>query len=102
MMKFRTPVLIAAALFGLALAAPPQAQAMVASPGVSAPSAIDAVACRTVRKRVVRPNGRVTYKTSRRCGPRHRHHWRRHCRVERQRVIRPSGAVVYKRIRRCH
>jgi hypothetical protein len=100
-MNFRTPAWIAATLFGLALAVPPQAQAMVANSGVTAPSAIDAVACRTVRERVVRPGGRVIYKTSRRCGPWHRHHWRRHCRVERQRVIRPSGAVVYKRIRRC-
>jgi hypothetical protein len=100
-MSFRTPVWIAAALFGLALAAPPQAQAMVAHPGVSAPSAIDAVACRTVRERVVRPDGRVIYRTSRKCGPWHRPHWGRHCRVERQRVIRPSGAVVYKTIRRC-
>ena len=103
-MTFRSSVCVAAALFGLALATP-QAQAMVANPGVSAPAVAESVACRTVRTRVVRPNGRVVYRTKRSCGHgmMHRHHGYRHhgCRMERQRIVRPNGAVVYKQIRRC-
>lgn len=104
-MNIRTSVFAAAALIGLGLgsglATPQHAEAMVANPGVSAPVVVDQVACRTVRTRVVRPNGRVVYRTTRRCGPPHWARPHRRCVMERQRIVRPNGAVVYKRIRRC-
>ncbi|MBN9013156.1 MAG: hypothetical protein J0H25_08920 [Rhizobiales bacterium] len=100
MMRLRTSVLVAAALLGLGLAVPQSAEAMVVNPGVSAPSVVDTVACRTVRSRIVRPGGRVVYKTTRQCTPHWSHH-RRGCVMERQRIVRPNGAVVYKQVRRC-
>jgi hypothetical protein len=104
-MNIRTSVFATAALlaFGLGagLATSQRAEAMVANPGVSAPALVDHVACRTVRTRVVRPSGRVVYRTTRRCGPRRWARPHHRCVMERQRIVRPSGAVVYKRVRRC-
>ena len=90
----------AATLFGAALMSAPQAQALPAHPGVNVPAMAETVACRTVRTRVVRPNGTVTYKRVRRCRPSFgRHHSR--CRHIRTRTVRPNGAVVYRNVRRC-
>jgi hypothetical protein len=71
-------------------------------PAIQAPSLVEDVACRTVRERVVRPNGRVIYRTKRTCGP----GWRGplaggQCRFIRERVVRPNGSVVYRSVRRC-
>jgi hypothetical protein len=95
----RLPVAIMTAL-GLFVVAPGAAQARMMAPHLDAPSLDEAVACRTVRERVVRPGGRVIYRTKRVCGrgfttggP--------DCRVRRERIVRPNGSVVFKTIRRC-
>lgn len=73
------------------------AQARFQNPALQLPSQAEPVACRTVRERVVRPNGRVIYRTKRVCTP----GWRGPCRIVRERVVRPNGTVVYRSIRRC-
>jgi hypothetical protein len=60
----------------------------------------ETVACRMVRSRVVRPNGRVTYKTERRCRPSFGRSYPR-CKHIRTRTVRPNGTVVYRNVRRC-
>ena len=100
-MKITVSVLAAAAaMFGATLLSGPEAQALPAHPGLSVPAMTETVACRTVRTRVVRPNGTVTYKRVRRCRPSFgRYHPR--CKHVRTRVVRPNGAVVYRNVRRC-
>lgn len=87
----------AAALAFAVVAAAKDAEARFYDPGLNLPSAAETVACRTVRQRVVRPNGRVVYSTRRVCSP----GWRGGCRMVRERIVRPNGAVVYRSVRRC-
>jgi hypothetical protein len=61
---------------------------------------VDDVACVTQRVRTVRPNGRVVYRTERRCGVRPAR-FGDHCRMVRERVYRPNGTVVVRNVRRC-
>jgi hypothetical protein len=93
--------LIAAGAFTLLLPLAPAQAAPVQGHAIAAPSLLEPVACRSVRERVVRPNGRVVYRTIRTCdraGPR----WHRgHCQVRHVRTVRPNGRVVYKTVRRC-
>lgn len=93
-----TLVFAAAAAFGTMLL-PQSAQALTANPNVTAPQLTETIACRTVRSQVVRPGGRVTYRTRTVCTPMVRP--RPRCTMERQRIVRPNGAVVFKSIRRC-
>jgi hypothetical protein len=82
-------------------AAPQEAHARFSPERIQAPSLVDDVACVTRRIRTVRPNGRVVYRTVRRCGV---PAWQRRvdrCRTIRERVVRPNGNVVYRTIRRC-
>lgn len=83
------------AIAAATLAAPP-AQARF-DKTIIAPDHVEDVACRVVRTRVVRPGGRVIYRTRRVCrpamGPR--------CRVVKQRTVRPNGTVVVRTVRRC-
>ena len=64
---------------------------------IAVPNQVEAVACRVVRTRVVRPSGRVVFRTRRVCrpamGPR--------CRVVKHRTVRPNGSVVVRTVRRC-
>lgn len=64
---------------------------------IVAPDHVEDVACRVVRTRIVRPGGRVVFRTRRVCrpsmGPR--------CRVVKQRIVRPNGRVVVRTVRRC-
>lgn len=99
----RALVLPAFALaLGAGFLAAPQAQAQARFNGlqVQAPSLVEDAACVVRRERVVRPNGRVIYRTVRRCGvgpgPR-----MGGCRVTRERVVRPNGRVIYRTVRRC-
>jgi hypothetical protein len=85
---------------GLFAAGPDPAQARMMNPNLGTPSLTEPVACRTVRERVVRPGGRVIYRTKRVCtpgvtvgGP--------GCVMRRERVVRPNGSVVYRSVRRC-
>lgn len=85
------------------LAAVQPASARFFDPAVkNAEPLTEQVACRVVRERIVRPNGRVIFETRRVCtpgpmvGPR-----RGGCTMVRERIVRPNGAVVYKSIRRC-
>jgi len=96
-MNLRSTALIVAALFGGLLTAPQAAHALPGGAGLAAPSLIEDVQCRTVRERIVRPSGRVVYRTVRRCAP---PHWRA-CRTVRERVITPGGRVIYRNVRRC-
>jgi hypothetical protein len=80
----------------------PKAAAMPADASLKAPSLVEEAACRVVRSRVVRPDGRVIFRTKRECGPA----WRafgsaRDCDFVRKRIVRPNGTVVHQRIRRC-
>jgi hypothetical protein len=85
----------------MGLSSLPSAQAATLSPpAIEGPSLIEPVACRTVRQRVVRPNGSVVYRFKRQCGlvqvrP------RRHCTVIKERIRRANGTVVFRSIRRC-
>jgi hypothetical protein len=100
----------AAAVLSALIATTP-AGAMPAAPqGVQAPSLVEQAACVVRRERVVRPNGRVVYRTVRRCGvpawDRGYHHGHRYgygapCRMVRERIVRPDGRVVVREVRRC-
>jgi hypothetical protein len=86
--------------FGLVAVAPDAVQARMMNPRLEAPPLVETVACRVVRERVVRPSGRVIYRTKRVCtpsvtvgGP--------GCVVRRERVVRPNGSVVFRTVRRC-
>jgi hypothetical protein len=95
----------AAALSAIVMTAP--AGAAPAAPlGVQAPSLIEQAACVVRRERVVRPNGRVVYRTVRRCGVpawerRYRYGYGAPCRTVRERIVRPDGRVVVREVRRC-
>lgn len=82
--------------------APQEAQARFSPERIQAPSLVDNVACVTRRIRTVRPNGRVVYRTVRRCGvPAWQQRRVDRCRTIRERIVRPNGNVVYRTIRRC-
>lgn len=98
---FMGAIVAAAALAGL----PSQeASARFSPQGVDAPVLVEEAQCVVRRIRTVRPNGRVVYRTVRRCGPgvgrRFGPRFER-CRVERQRVVRPNGRVIFRTVRRC-
>jgi hypothetical protein len=85
---------------GLLAAGPDVADARMLNPNLGAPSLVETVACRTVRERVIRPGGRVIYRTKRVCTPRLTVGGPG-CVVRRERVVRPNGSVVYRSVRRC-
>ena len=89
-----------AATLGLFVAGPDAAQARMMNPHLGAPSLAETVACRVVRERVVRPGGRVIYRTKRVCRP-DVTVGGRGCVVRRERIVRPNGSVVYRSVRRC-
>jgi len=89
--------LAAVALAAFGLASVPEAQARFLTPQLAAAALVEPAACTVRRIRTVRPNGRVVYRTVRRCtvDPVER------CRVTRERVYRPNGDVVIRSVRRC-
>ena len=90
-----------AVALGAGFLAAPEAQARFNASGLQAPSLVDNVACVTERIRTVRPNGRVVFRTVRRCGV---PAWGRgveRCRTVQERVYRPNGNVVVRNVRRC-
>ena len=98
----------AAILSALIMTAP--AGAMPAAPqGIQLPSLVEQAGCVVRRERVVRPGGRVVYRTVRRCGVgwdrgyRHgpRYGYGAPCRIVRERIVRPNGRVVVREVRRC-
>jgi hypothetical protein len=89
-----------ATVVGLFAAAPDAADARMLNPNLGAPSLVETVACRTVRERVIRPGGRVIYRTKRVCTPRVTVGGPG-CVVRRERVVRPNGSVVFRSVRRC-
>jgi len=82
----------AAAFAGLASG---EANARFSPQTIEVPSYAEYASCTVRRVRTVRPNGRVTYRTVRRCTPAPR------CRTVRERVVRPNGRVIYRTVRRC-
>lgn len=114
MLKFTGLAALAAVLM---VAAGQPASARFFDPALqAAPSAAEAVACRTVRERIVRPDGRVIHRSKRICdrsdrrdrgarlgigGVEVRIGRDRDCRTIRERVVRPNGSVVYRSVRRC-
>ncbi len=106
-------MIAAAALAGLTFLPSQNAQARFLDPALKAlPSLTEDVACRTVRTKIVRPGGRVTYTTKRTCGA--PVVLRRApvtvqsavvvgtgCRTVRERIVGPGGHVTYKTIKRC-
>lgn len=97
--SFATAALAAAAILG-AVSLPQQALALPANPTMSVPQLTENVACRVVRSQVIRPGGRVSYRTRTVCTPSVVRP-RARCTMERQRIVRPNGAVVFKTVRRC-
>jgi hypothetical protein len=101
------PATIALTGFVLMLPLVPAQAVPVQGQAIVAPSLLEDIACRTVRERVVRPNGRVVHRTIRSCDRWRRNwraeprHWRNECRVRHVRTVRPNGRVVYKTVRRC-
>ena len=84
----------AAALAGLSTQ---EAGARFLPQQIETPSLVEDAQCVVRRIRTVRPNGRVIYRTVRRCGPR----FGPRCRTIRERVVRPNGRVIHRTIRRC-
>lgn len=97
----------AALLLGGALILPQQASAMTANPAVKTPSAVESVACRIVRERIVTPSGRIIYRSARVCTPgiapivRPIVRPRPVCTVVKDRTVTPSGRVIVRTVRRC-
>jgi hypothetical protein len=87
----------AAAFVGLATT---EASARFSPQGIATPTLVEQAACTVRRVRTVRPNGRVVYRTVRRCRPDRSPRVDR-CRLKRERVVRPNGSVVYRTVRRC-
>jgi hypothetical protein len=90
-----------AVALGAGFFAAPEAQAHFNASQLQAPSLVEDVACVTERIRTIRPNGRVVYRTVRRCGV---PGWSRRverCRTVQERIYRPNGNVVVRNIRRC-
>lgn len=79
----------------------PDAQARFSPQRIEAPSLVDSVACVNRRVRTVRPNGRVVYRTVRRCGVPAWQIRDRRCRIVQERVYRANGSVVVRNVRRC-
>jgi hypothetical protein len=101
-MKWFCTAAVAAALLGGSFATSTPASARMADPGLKAPSAIEQVACRTVRERIRRPNGALVWRERRVCRPGYvAVRPRPRCVTERRRVVRPNGAVVFRSVRRC-
>jgi hypothetical protein len=94
---FMGAIVAVAAFAGLSTG---EADARFSPQGIDTPTLIEDAQCVVRRIRTVRPNGRVVFRTVRRCGPRVGRGVRR-CRVERQRVVRPNGRVVFRTVRRC-
>lgn len=100
------PLVYAASVATLvALSPTTPAVAQYAFHGVNAPSLVETAACTTRQVRTVGPNGRVSYRTVRHCGPgmgpgmgMGMHHG---CRVVTTRTRAPNGAVYVKKVRRC-
>ena|SRR5262245_47592900 len=98
-MRFHIPALgLAAATLIATLPSASVQAARFHDPSLQAPSLAESVACRTVRERVVRPNGSVVFRTKQSCAP---VVMRGGCRMVRERVVRPGGAVVFRTVRRC-
>jgi len=98
------PIAAAAVAVAFLAAVPGASAARFHDPALvtQAPSLVEDVACRTVRERVVRPGGRVIFRTKRICTPGFGRALRGgHCRMVRERVVRPNGSVVYRSVRRC-
>jgi hypothetical protein len=89
------------ALLGLSSSSTSQAATFSPPPAIDGASLIEPVACRTVRERVVRPNGSVVYRVKRRCGLAQVYP-RRHCTVVKERIRRANGSVVFRSVRRCN
>ena len=98
--------LLTTALAGglLALASAPAGAARFHDPALQAsPALVEQAACTMRRERVERPNGRVVFRTVRRCGPGigPGPRFGDRCRMVRARVERPNGTVVFRTTRRC-
>lgn len=94
-------LLLAAALAaGLAGLSANEASARFSPQSVDAPTLVEEAQCVTRRIRTVRPNGRVIFRTVRRCGPGFGRRFER-CRTVRERIVRPNGRVIVRNIRRC-
>jgi hypothetical protein len=89
------------ALLGLSSFSTAQAATFSPPPAIKGSSLIEPVACRTVRQRVVRPNGSVVYRVKRRRGLAQVRPGR-HCTVVKERIRRANGSVVFRSIRRCN
>lgn len=107
-MKLLCTVAAAAALMGGIVATSAPANARMADPGLSVPSAVEHVACRVVRERVRRPSGAVVWRERTVCTPgfappvvRPIVRPRPRCFTERQRIVRPNGTVVFRNVQRC-
>jgi hypothetical protein len=99
-MRYVSKPVLAAALVALAFAAAP-AKAHVFAAKITAPSAVENVACRIVRERIQRfPFAPAEFREREVCEP-DRVVNVGDCVVRRERVVRPDGSVVFRKIKRC-
>ena len=92
---------LAAAVAVVAFAGQP-AQAIMADAQLHAPSAVQTIACRVIRERIVRPFGPPVFKEREECGePFAMVVDDETCVVRRERIERPDGSIVTRRVRRC-
>ncbi len=77
-----------------------EASARFSPERIAAPALVEQAACVVRRERVVRPNGRVVYRTVRRCRPGIERR-RERCYLVRERTTRANGSVVVRTVRRC-
>lgn len=56
-------------------------------------SLVEPAACRVVRQRVTRPDGRIVFRATRTCAPT--------CRLVRRAITLPNGHVVIRQVRVC-
>jgi hypothetical protein len=97
----RLATLVVSAMLGFSSLSAAQAATFSPPPAVKGTSLAEPVACRTVRERVVRPNGSVVYRVKRNCGLAQAPH-RRHCTMVKERIHRANGSVVFRSVRRCN
>ena len=99
------PIAAAAVAVALLSAVPGASAARFHDPALvtQAPSLVEDIACRTVRERIVRPGGRVIYRTKRICTPGFgaRVRGRAVAAWCANGVVRPNGSVIYRSVRRC-
>jgi len=92
-MKRRTLICLLLVIAGSGFTSTMQAAGVLRLDSNIGLSRIEPVACRVIRQRITRSDGRIAFKTTRTCTPT--------CRLVRKPVTLPNGHVVIRQIRAC-